>query len=198
VAVPADYDLARASLAYATAVAGASLLPPLAVNLLPREQRQSSSRLRFVPAIALASVALLLFGAVIAYPKLADRQYLTLLQAQIRKLEPQARKAVDLDRQIAVTRNRAQTLDNFRNRTKDDLDALSEVTKLLAPPTWLTSLQLTRDSIAVSGEAEQAAALLKVLDSSHQFRGSAFVIPIARGQNGDMFTIRSARQGVAP
>jgi general secretion pathway protein L len=143
-------------------------------------------------------MALLLFGAVVAYPNYADRQYLGLLRTEIHRFEPQARKALELDRQIAIARNRTQTLDTFRARTKEDLDGLSEVTKLLPPPTWLTSLQLSRDSMAVSGEAEQAAALLKVLDSSRQFRGSAFVIPIARGQNGDIFTIRGARQGVAP
>jgi hypothetical protein len=197
-AVPEEYDLPRAALAYATAVAGACLLRPLAVNLLPREQRQSTSRLRFVPAIALASLAVLLLGAVVAYPKYADGQYLALLRTQIHTLEPQARRAVELDRKIAIARNRAQTLDTFRARTREDLDALSEVTKLLAPPTFLNSLQLSRDSVAITGEAEQAAALLKVLDSSRQFRGSAFVIPITRGQNGDIFTIRSTRQGVAP
>lgn len=197
-ATPPEYDPARTALAYATALASACWPHPLAVNLLPPEQRRSSSRLRLVPAIALASLALLLLGAVVAYPKYADRQYLDLLQAQIHKLEPQARKAMDLDRQIAITRNRAQTLDNFRMRTKEDLDALSETTKILAPPTWLASLQLTRDSLTVSGETDQAAALLKLLDGSHQFRGSAFGIPIARGQNGEMFTIRSTRQGVMP
>ncbi len=168
------------------------------MNLLPREQRQSTARLRFVPAIAFASIALLLLGAVLAYPKYADGQYLALLRAEIHKLEPQARKAVDLDHQIAIARNRAQTLDTFRARTREDLEATSEITKLLTPPTWLTSLQLSRDSVTVSGETEQAAALLKVLDSSRQFRGSAFVIPIARGQNGDLFTIRATRQGVSP
>jgi hypothetical protein len=197
-AAPDGYDLSRSSLAYAAAVAGACLLRPLAVNLLPREQRQSTSRLRFVPAIALASIALLLLGAVLAYPKYADRQYLSLLHAEIHRLEPQARRAVDLDRKIAIARNRSQTLDTFRARTKEDLEGLTEVTKLLTPPTWLTSLQLSRDSVAVSGEAEQAAALLKVLDSSRQFRGSTFSIPIARGQGGDLFSIRATRQGVAP
>jgi general secretion pathway protein L len=168
------------------------------VNLLPREQRQSTARLRFVPAIALASIALLLFGAVVAYPKYANGQYLGLLRAEIHRLEPEARRAVDLDRKIAVARNRSQTLDTFRARTREDLDALTEVTKLLTPPTWLNSLQLTRDSLTVSGEAEQAAALLKVMDSSRQFRGSAFVVPIARGKDGDLFSIRGTRQGVAP
>jgi len=197
-AVPAGYNLSRASLAYAAAVAGACRPHPLAVNLLPPEQRQFTSRLRFVPAITLASLALLLSIAVIAYPKYADAQYLDLLRAEIHKLEPRARKAVELDRQIAITRNRAQTLDAFRSRTKEDLDGLSEATRLLTPPTWLTSMVLSRDLVSVSGEAEQAAALLKVLDGSRQFRGSTFSIPITRGQNGDLFTIHSTRQGVTP
>jgi general secretion pathway protein L len=72
------------------------------------------------------------------------------------------------------------------------------LTKLMAPPTWCTSMQLSRDALTVTGESEQAAALLKVLDSSRQFRGSSFVIPIARGQGGDIFTIRATRQGVTP
>jgi len=143
-------------------------------------------------------MALLLLCAVLAYPKYADGQYLGLLRTEIHKLEPEARKAVELDRKIAIVRNRSQTLDAFRARTKEDLDGLSEVTKLLMPPTWLTSMQMSRESLALSGEAEQAAALLKVLDSSRQFHASAFVIPIARGQNGDIFTIRAARQGVTP
>jgi general secretion pathway protein L len=143
-------------------------------------------------------LALLLSIAVIAYPKYADAQYLDLLRAEIHKLEPRARKAVELDRQIAITRNRAQTLDAFRSRTKEDLDGLSEATRLLTPPTWLTSMVLSRDLVSVSGEAEQAAALLKVLDGSRQFRGSTFSIPITRGQNGDLFTIHSTRQGVTP
>ncbi len=59
-------------------------------------------------------------------------------------------------------------------------------------------MQLTRDSATIAGEADQAAALLKILDSSHQFKNSAFTLPIARGVGGDIFNIRSARQGVTP
>jgi Tfp pilus assembly protein PilN len=121
-----------------------------------------------------------------------------LLQAEIRKIEPRAHRAVELDRQIAVLRNRAQTLDNFRLRTKEDLDALNDVTNVLQPPAWLTTLQLTRDSLAIGGQAEQAAALLKLLDSSRQFRGSSFTSGPAKGADGEVFGIRSQRQGVTP
>ncbi|HEV2686921.1 MAG TPA: hypothetical protein VGV35_00160, partial [Bryobacteraceae bacterium] len=52
-AAPLDYDVSRGSLSYATALAGACPFHALAVNLLPAEQRQSSSRMRYVPTIAL-------------------------------------------------------------------------------------------------------------------------------------------------
>jgi len=197
-AAPADYDVSRASLAYATALAGACPWRPLSVNLLPAEQRRSSSRMRYVPTLTLATLALLMLGAVIAYPKYADSQYLGLLHQEIRKLDPQARKAADLDRQIAMTRNRAQTLDNFRHHAKEDMDALNELTQMLAVPTWLNSLQLTRDSVTIAGETEQAAALIKLLDSSRQFRGSSFALPLQRSQGGELFSIRSSRRGVTP
>ncbi len=195
---PADYDASRSSLAYATALAGACLLRPLAVNLLPVEQRQSSSRMRYVPTIALGVLVLLMLGAVLAYPKYADRHYRDLLRLEIQKLDPEANRTADLDRQIANTRNRAQTLDSFRRHTQEDMDALNELTHMLAPPTWLNSLQLTRDTVTISGETEQAAALIKLLDSSHQFRGSAFALPLQRSAGGELFSIRSTRQGVTP
>jgi len=195
-ASPADYDMSSSSLSYATALAGAWLLRPLAVNLLPAEQRQTSSRLHLIPVIALASLLLVMSGILLAYPKYADRRYLGFLQTELRKIEPQAGRAMSLDREIATVRNRAQTLDAFRRHTKDDLDALAELTKMLPPPTWLNSMQLTRDSLNISGETEQAAALLKVLDSSHQFKNSSFGLPIARGPSGELFSIRAVRQGV--
>ena len=198
VAAPSDYDLARATLAYATALASAWSVRPLAVNLLPAEQRQSSSRMRYVPTIALGALLLIAAGALAAYPKYADRHYLGLLKTEIQKLSPKAKKAAALDNEIANIRNRSQTLDNFRRHSKEDLDALSELTDMLAAPAWLNALQLTRDSVTISGEAEQAAALLKLLDGSHQFRGSTFTLPIQRTAGGEAFSIRATRQGVTP
>ena len=194
-ATPVDFDSAGASLSYATALAGACLIRPLTVNLLPPEQRQTSSRLHWIPVAALAGMLLLMSAFLLAYPKYADRRYQRFSQIELRKLEPQASRALSLDREIATLRNRSQTLDAFRRRTKDDLDALAELTKMLPPPTWLNGMQLSRDALNVSGETEQAAALLKVLDSSRQFKNSAFGLPIARGAGGELFSIRAVRQG---
>jgi len=195
---PSDFDLAASALPYATALAGASLLPALSVNLLPRELRVSTSRVRLVPTFALAALVVILAVIALAYPKYAERRYLGLLHDQIRSIEPRARKAVELDREIAITRNRTQTLDSFRLRTKADLDALNELTTVLAPPTWLNSFQMSRDSLNVLGSTDQAAKFVKLLDSTQQFRGSTFTSGPQRAGSGEAFGIRSQREAAAP
>jgi Tfp pilus assembly protein PilN len=197
-AQPDTYDPSRACLSYAAALASAGPLRPLSLNLLPREQRRSASRLRYVPTAVLGSAVLLLLVAVLAYPSYSDRHYLGLLQSQIRSLDPMAKRAADVDRQTINARNRAQTLDNFRKQTRQDLDALDELTHLLAPPAWLNSLQLTRSSLSITGETDQAATLIKLLDGSRQFQGSSFSLPLQKSANGEAFSIRSTRKGVAP
>ena len=197
-AQPESYDPSRACLSYAAALAGAGPLRPLSLNLLPREQRQSASRLRYVPTAVLGSIVLLLLVAVLAYPSYSDRHYLGLVQAQIRLFDPLAKKAAEVERETANARNRSQTLDNFRQQTRQDLDALNELTHLLAPPAWLNSLQLARSSVNITGETDQAATLIKLLDGSRQFQGSSFSLPLQKSAGGELFSIRSARKGVAP
>jgi Tfp pilus assembly protein PilN len=196
-AAPESYDPSRACLSYAAALAGAGLLRPLSLNLLPREQRQSASRLRYVPTAALGVIVLLLAVAALAYPSYSDRHYVGLVQAQIQALDPLAKKAAGVERETANARNRSQTLDNFRQQTRLDLDALNELTHTLAPPVWLNSLQLTRNSVNITGEADQAATLIKLLDGSRQFQASSFSLPLQKSAGGEAFSIRSSRKGAA-
>jgi hypothetical protein len=193
-AQPETYEPSRACLSYAAALSGTGLLRPLSLNLLPIEQRQFASRLRYIPTAVLGSIILLLAVAVLAYPSYSDRHYLGLVEGQIQTLEPLAKKAANADRETVSARNRAQTLDNFRQQTRQDLDALNELTHLLAPPAWLNSLQLTRTYVSVTGQTDQAAALIKLLDGSRQFQGSAFSLPLQKTTGGELFTIRSTRK----
>ncbi len=197
-AAPENYDPARSCLSYAAAVSSASLLHPLSLNLLPPDQRRSASRLRYVPTAVLGSLVLLLAIAALAYPKYSDTRYIELLQAQIRTLDPLARKAAEAERQTATARNRAQTLDAFRQHTREDLDALNDLTHLLAPPAWLETMQLTRTSVNITGQTDQAATLIKLLDGSSHFQGSSFALPLQKGSTGEVFSIRTTRKGVTP
>ncbi len=198
VALPAGEDPARIALPYATALNGACPRLSLRLNLLPDKERAVRSRWAYAPTIALACILLLLAAAAGMSGNYENRRYLATLDGEMRHVAPLAKKSAALDREVALLRNRAQTLDNFRLRSKEDMDALNELTRVLAPPTWLNGLQLTRTQLTISGETDQATPLLKALDGAKQFKRSEFTLPMARMQNGESFSIRSAREGIAP
>ena len=73
-----------------------------------------------------------------------------------------------------------------------------ELTGTFVPPAFLSGLDLTRDNVTVTGEAEQAAPLLRVLDGSPRLAGSEFITPIGRLAGSEVFRIRSVRETPPP
>lgn len=197
-AAPEGEDLSRTALPYATALAGAVPRLALPVNLLPEKQRAIRSRWIYVPTMVLACMLLLVIVAFAMIGNYENRRYIEALKKEIGLVAPKAREATALEQKIAVLRNRAQTLDNFRLRSKDDMDALDELTRVLPPPTWLNGLQLTRTQLQITGETDQSTPLLKALDSTRQFKRSEFTLPMSRIATGESFSIRASREGVAP
>jgi hypothetical protein len=191
---PVENDLTRNPRPYATALAGACPWLAPAANLLAPGQRQASSRAVFIPTVALAAILLLVAGAIVFYNSYADRKYLESIQAEIARVAPLAKHADDLDRQIQDVRERAKLLDRFRNLTRQDLDALNELTRLIEPPAWVVNTTLSRDSVLISGEAPQAGPLLKIIDSSPLFENSAIQSFGKIQSGGESFQIRAARK----
>lgn len=179
--------------AYAAAIAAACPRLSRAANLLPPERRSANSRAMFVPTAILAALLLLTLAATVVYSRWADHRYLGKIQEEIAKLEPQARRAAALENEVALTRARARLLDDFRDRTRQDLEALNELTVLLPPPVWTNSIELSRDAVNVNGEAEQAVGLLKAIDASPLFHESDFAV-LARSGSNELFRIRTKRE----
>jgi len=128
------------------------------------------------------------------WPKYQDRRYLKTLEAEIARAQPGALRAAALDREIDRTRARTALLDQYRSRTRADLDALNELTRLVEPPAWTNAIDLTRDAARINGEAPQAAPLLKILDSSPLFRNSQMDMDQhAAVGPGEVFQIHTTR-----
>jgi Tfp pilus assembly protein PilN len=193
---PMEAPLAAAPPVLAYTAALASSCPHLGttLNLLPADQRQGVSRARYIPTIALATLLALTLATFAVQGSWQERRYLSLLKAEIAKIEPKARSVEPLEHQIDDTSARARQLDEFRRRTRADLDLLLELTRLLKAPTYLTGLDMNRTTIVISGDAEQAEGLLKLLDNSPLLQGSEFTTPIAKEGQKDVFRIRSTRE----
>jgi len=194
---PEQFSAAEWPLVYATALAAACPRQALKINLLPVARRSASSRAMYIPTAVLAAVLLILSGVVLVQSLVADRRYLAVVDAEIARLEPQVKRAQAAEKAAEQARQRVIQLDGFKNRPKADLDMLLELTRQIPPPVWIEGLDLNREIVNLSGEADQAAGLLKILDQSKFFHNSEFTSPISRAGTGEIFRIRTQRRGAA-
>jgi Tfp pilus assembly protein PilN len=125
-----------------------------------------------------------------------QRRQLKLIETEIARLRPISVKAAALRQAAETAQNRVQLLDDFRRRTRADLETLDALSKLIEPPAWLQSLEVDRDTVALAGEIDQAAPLLQLLDNSPYFQNSEFTGTIGRSGKSETFRIRTAREGV--
>ncbi len=185
---------AEPALAYAAALVGACPHLCLDMNLLPAELRASNSRALWIPTGVAAGLALMAAAALAAYPAIEDRRYLHSLNAEIEKIRPRALQAARLDQEADTARKQTLLLDQVRRRSKMDIDVVGEMTRILPPPIWLNTLEITRTQVTVAGEAEQAAPLLKQIDASPFFESSEFSMQPMRIAAGEAFRIRANRE----
>lgn len=172
---------------------------PLAVhfaNLLPAERRASHSRARYIVPIGLA--ALLLIGVLavfVAFPLITEHRYIADLTAEQQSLERPAALVKSIDTRLAQRRARVAMLDDLRKRPQADLDLLGEMVRLLPDQVWTNTIDIFPDHVVLQGEADQAAPLLKLLDSSPFFENSQFVVPVTHNGTTDNFRIQTMRRG---
>jgi Tfp pilus assembly protein PilN len=182
------------SLAWAAALAGAARWMARPVNLLPPERRETVSRGRLIPTFVLAACVIAVVIALALQKEFAERQYLKELNRQIAQLQPRATRLKSVEGRIAQAKARIELLDRYRARTKDDIDIINELTRLLPPPVWINLLEIHPDNVVIAGEADQAAPLLKVIDSSPLFRNSEFGGAFGRNGDRENFRIKTLRR----
>ncbi len=195
---PAPVELAAilgGGRAYAAALSSACPLISGSLNLLPAELRQGRSAWQWVPSVALGAAVLLAAIGLAVFPRLFNGSYLGTLTQEISKVQPLAARASAMDKQIETARARTLLLDNLRRNSKHDMDVLASLTGLLAPPTWLQSMDVSAAQVSVSGETDQAEPLLKIIDESPLFEKSEFASPPSRSQGVEHFSLRTTRTG---
>jgi Tfp pilus assembly protein PilN len=191
---PLENDLSRNALPYATALAGAFPRLAPAANLLPLEDRRYGSRFMWVPTLVFAVLLAGVLGGAAAWSRAADRRYLDRMHAEIATLTPRQQRAASLGRDAERALSRAQWLDQYRGQTRRDLDLLRDLTRLIDSPAWTRSIDITRDSVRLTGETPQATALWKILDSSRLFRNSKLDYNQPSAAGGESFIISATRE----
>ncbi|HEX4232288.1 MAG TPA: PilN domain-containing protein [Bryobacteraceae bacterium] len=185
----------QSSRCYAAALCAAAPMLALRLNLLPKELRQNSSRLLFVPTVVLTALLMACIIALALESRWEQREYSRKLKSRIAQVEPAAQRARLLELRTRKAIAATQQVDAFRLRSKADLDALDQLSKIVTPPGYLSSLELSRSNAQLAGEAPSAVGLLKALDASPHFRNSSFMQTIGRTKDGESFRVKTDRQG---
>lgn len=185
-------------LAAAAALAASAPLLLRFANLLPAERRASHDRARYLLPVILGGLLVIgLLGVFVAFPLINEHRYNTDLTAEFNRLQQPALRVQSIDKQLASHRARIAALDEFRKRPQADLDLMNELVRLLPQQVWTSSIDISPDSVMLTGEADQAAPLLKLLDSSPLFEKSEFVTSVTRNGSVDQFRIKTMRRGRA-
>jgi hypothetical protein len=192
--------LPGASLAGAAALMSACPWLTLDLNLLPEHLRATRSRWMFVPTAVLAGLLVVSGVALANLDRYQDSKLIEGFERQTAEFSGDASKAAQASLDQELTEKTIAMLREFRGRNRQDLDALIETTRLLAPPAFASRLDLTRTSIAISGEAANAADLPRILDASPLFQNSEFLAPLSRSSQGpmDVFAVRAQREAPKP
>jgi hypothetical protein len=181
-------------MSHAAAMCSACPVLSLDANLLPESQRRTSSKLRYVPTAVLGVVLTILCIALFLHKPYDEQKYREALQVALAESERISGRSAAIDKSLTETKGRVAALDEFRARTKADLDLLRELTAMLEPPAYLTGLDVTRDVVTMAGEAEQAAPMVRLLDSSPRLTATEPISPFGRMGQVEIFRLRSQRE----
>jgi general secretion pathway protein L len=154
--------------------------PPGAVNLLPAQFRANRSRWLRALQIALATLTLVLAGAIAVLPILAKR-------AEVEALEDQVRKAGKQAKEVEVLRQDTETLEHQTHFLKDKkrtepvlVDMLEELSRVIPSNTWLNGLQYKDRRIVIQGQSPSASSLIELIEASGHFKNTSFVSPVTK------------------
>jgi Tfp pilus assembly protein PilN len=195
VSAPADFDLSRDLQSLATAIESACPRLGWGANLLPADRRRSDSRLVWIPTAVLAGLLVLLGIGFLFRSTVQNRAYAAVIEQRLAALQDVVDSAESNREATAELRERISVLEGQAARTVQDLRILSEVSSLLPESAWLQSLTINDDGIRLSGETDNAAPLLGVLNQARTVQGVAFATSLVRRDDKERFEI-SAQRGV--
>jgi len=190
-----DFDLDRDATVYAVAVAAAFPRRAWRLNLLPAARRSTRSRWPMaVTAASATAAAVVALGLWLRGP-IQDRRYVRALEREAARLEAVEREVRTIERQARRARDRRAQIESFRRRTEIDAALVTEISRRLPVTVWLNQIEVGPETVQLAGQAESAAPLLGLLDSSGALTGASFLGSISRNESREVFRIRARRAG---
>lgn len=163
-----------------------------ALNLLPAALRPRQLTWgQWVTAGNLAAAALLGVALLFARGYQVER-HLNRINTAIRALDPEVKAVERLMSEVERKRQLLATLKTVEESALRPLPLLRELTELIPPDAWLTTVSFDTKSVEFTGQATAANQLIPLLEGSPRLEKVEFASPVTRGRDKEQFRIKAS------
>jgi len=120
------------------------------------------------------------------------------MEQELARLDQIVRQVEDAEQQANLARQKVALLGSLRQRTESDLRILSELSRVLPDTVWLSALEVNDNGAQLTGEAEAAAPVLGIINSSTTLANASFTTSLVETEAGQRFQIAAERHSAAP
>ena len=162
-------------------------------NLVPAEARYRQNRMQWIPTAALFGMLLLLGLVYLFQDDYQNVAYAGRLDSEIGRIAAEVGEVGDMESELDRLNMEYEVALSHLGRRDANLEALSELARLLPDTTFLSSYSYQNDTVTVSGFSESPSGLQRLLEDSDVFADVEFTAPLVRDSSGkDRFVIRAS------
>jgi Tfp pilus assembly protein PilN len=166
---------------------------PLATNLLRREGEAQNGRkaVSVLHALLFGILGIALVLWAVSFP-LKDELRLRQLQKENQRLEPAVQALRAEETQLQQLQKEVDYISELQRRRGEVLLVLDELSRILPTSAYVTNLRYRSGVLEIQGSAENASALIPLLERSPFFENVAFNAPSNRGRdNRETFSLKA-------
>jgi len=153
--------------------------------------RAAGKGMSLLNAVLMGLLAIVLVGWGVSYP-IKDEIRLRQLQRENLKLEPAVNALQQEEMQLTKVRGEVQFLSEIDDRKGEVLRVLDELSKVIPTNAYLSNFRYRHGVLEIQGNAENASALIPILERSPLFENVGFNAPSNRGRdNRETFSLKA-------
>src|SRR5439155_17321251 len=140
----------------------------------PPGQRYRESQIRLIPAAALALLAVMVGAGLLVREPYQNKVYASELDGEIKKIAPKVKEVANQEKELDQLTGRYRALTSQLLNHDYALETVGELAGNLPDSAFLTSYSYQDGAITISGLAQSASEIQKLLESSAMFRNVEF------------------------
>jgi len=163
-----------------------------AANLIPFHDRYRRSRLQLIPTYALLVFAVVLGLLLMGREPYQMMRYAARIDAEIRQIAPAAREVSNQQGELNKLSEKYRALSVHLESRDYNLETLREFARVLPPTAWLATYSYQDRAVTISGIADSATEVQKLLEDSALFKDVQFTGNVNKdSKSKDRFTLKA-------